>query len=272
MIRSSRIPPLLDKICTDGIRCSLLITTDGELMGCSSGNFMVGGGNTGMGVGSTNCTSATTSTTLSNKNNNANSQSLNDGVTEINKCNQESGEPSSSSPSSSSASSKILDPSDVGALVAEVVADYRHLGSTLALLNPVSNGTIHSTNNVSTNSTVRDGKDTNKSSNHNNSINNTHNSIQNNAYNDSHSQQSENTVVGKSIHTSHSNKRHGAKERGRLNCLIVELDQGLLGVSSATSDTYVVALADSNAPHGMLKARLMALADHVNEAFLQIGN
>jgi hypothetical protein len=35
MIRSSRIPPLLKKVCTDGILSCYLITSDGELLGCS---------------------------------------------------------------------------------------------------------------------------------------------------------------------------------------------------------------------------------------------
>lgn len=36
MIRSRRIPPMLSRICGDGIQASLLVTVDGELLGTSS--------------------------------------------------------------------------------------------------------------------------------------------------------------------------------------------------------------------------------------------
>ena len=45
-----------------------------------------------------------------------------------------------------------------------------------------------------------------------------------------------------------------------------------MGISSATSSTYVVALAEPYTDQGMLKGRLIALADHVRESFLQLGD
>lgn len=35
MIRSGKIPPLLSRVCGDGIEAALLVTTDGELLGTS---------------------------------------------------------------------------------------------------------------------------------------------------------------------------------------------------------------------------------------------
>lgn len=35
MIRSCRIPPMLSRICGDGVEAALLVTTDGELLGVS---------------------------------------------------------------------------------------------------------------------------------------------------------------------------------------------------------------------------------------------
>lgn len=39
MIRSSRIPPLLNKVCSDGILSCYLITSDGELLGRSDAHL-----------------------------------------------------------------------------------------------------------------------------------------------------------------------------------------------------------------------------------------
>ena len=55
-----------------------------------------------------------------------------------------------------------------------------------------------------------------------------------------------------------------------LDCTL--LNKGLVGIASATSDTYVVALAESDMHQGMLKGRLTTLADHVREAFAQLSD
>jgi len=104
MIRSSRIPPLLNRICNDGILSSYLITLDGELLGCSN-------------IHLTN-------------NNNPNNNTL-----------------SSPDEANSEHAWENMDPSDIGALVAEVVDDYKRLGLELALLNPSSDKTIVSNGN-----------------------------------------------------------------------------------------------------------------------------
>ncbi len=97
MLRSSRIPALLNRICTDGIVSSYLITIDGELLGCSNIQPQTAGSNT------------------IPKNSLHSSQ---DGSEDV------------------SSSWETMDPSDIGALVAEVVEDYKNLGLELALLNP----------------------------------------------------------------------------------------------------------------------------------------
>mmetsp|Transcript_6396 Transcript_6396/g.9052 ORF Transcript_6396/g.9052 Transcript_6396/m.9052 type:complete len:145 (-) Transcript_6396:208-642(-) len=135
MIRSCRIPPLLSRICGDGINAALVVTNDGELLG------------------------------------------------------------SAQSPKSAAMMMEPEEVSHVGSLVTEIAMDYSRLGNELELLDP----------------TLRAVK----------------NSIQ---------------------------------------CLIMELDMGLVAVSSAGSDCLVIALADSTAHHGMLKARLTALSSHVQEA------
>lgn len=68
MLKSSRIPPLLNRVCNNGISSAYLITSDGALLGASS------------------------------------------------------------------SSSHNIDPSDLAALVAEVVEDYKRLGSELSMI------------------------------------------------------------------------------------------------------------------------------------------
>lgn len=52
--------------------------------------------------------------------------------------------------------------------------------------------------------------------------------------------------------------------------------QGLIGVASAGPDCLVIAIADQNqisqkVEHGMMKARLMAVAGYIREAFSQLN-
>ena len=94
MIRSSRIPPLLNRICTDGIVSSYLITTDGELLGCSNAHI----------------SNAVLSTNTSIQSPSSMEESMDE-------------------------SWEDMDPSDISALVAEVVDDYKRMGLELALLN-----------------------------------------------------------------------------------------------------------------------------------------
>ena len=51
-----------------------------------------------------------------------------------------------------------------------------------------------------------------------------------------------------------------------LDFLTLELELGTVAVSSSGSDCFVIAIANPKTPHGMIKARLQALASHVQEA------
>jgi hypothetical protein len=49
-----------------------------------------------------------------------------------------------------------------------------------------------------------------------------------------------------------------------MQCLLLELDQGLVGVSSCVGvDCLVIGIAAPNAPMGMIKARLEDITEHV---------
>lgn len=136
MIRSCRIPPVLNRICDDKIPAALLVTMDGELLGASD-RFP-----------------------------------------------------------------HHKDPESFGTLVAEIAADYNNCGAEYVA--------------------VDEG----------------------------------NTA----IHHARSNKSH-------LQCLLIEMDGGMIGVSACLGiDCFVVAVAKPHAPPGLVKARLLSLAAHVQES------
>jgi hypothetical protein len=56
-------------------------------------------------------------------------------------------------------------------------------------------------------------------------------------------------------------------KKSHLQCLLLELEQGLVGVSSCIgSDVLIIGIAAPNAPLGMIKARLETITEHVQEA------
>lgn len=57
------------------------------------------------------------------------------------------------------------------------------------------------------------------------------------------------------------------RPKSHMQCLLMELDFGLVGVSSCLGiDCLVIAVADADAPPGRVKAKLQALANHIQEA------
>jgi len=232
MIRSSRIPPLLTKICTNGIVSSLLITSDGVLLGCSS-----------LAVPAPKYSNGKDGPSVDTDIHvNVNANEKNEKVHDIGAvCNGEIN------------TWLTMNPSDIGALVAEVVDDYRRLGSELAVLHPSSSSTrsgMAGGVSLSPRSTGFSG------------------SSKDSMIVDKEDSGSSGTGGEGNI----KRNANSSKERGRLHCLIIELDAGLVGIASATSGTYVVALAESTAHQGMLKGRLTALADHVRDSFSQLND
>lgn len=226
MIRSSRIPPLLSKICTNGIVSSLLISSDGVLLGSS---------NVAVPIPKLD-------------NNVKDGPSIDTDVNEKAEKLHENGAVGNGD--ISTLAWITMSPSDIGALVAEVVDDYRRLGSELAVLHPPHSLGRNGVSGLSPRSTGFSGSSK-----------------------DSMIAEKEDSVSnGTGVDGNNKRNTNSAKERGRLHCLIVELDLGLVGIASATSGTYVVALAESTAHQGMLKGRLVALADHVREAFSQLDD
>mmetsp|Transcript_10746 Transcript_10746/g.14487 ORF Transcript_10746/g.14487 Transcript_10746/m.14487 type:complete len:203 (+) Transcript_10746:111-719(+) len=198
MIRSRRIPPLLSRICNDGIHSALLVTSDGELLG------------------SYNEREDTTTTTTAPSS------------------------PSSSPPtqSTNNAIADQLDMAAIGALISEVAGDYLKLGNELQLLDGMAPPPppLPPTPPVGQ---QRGGDPSSLGS-------------------------SVSTNAGSTVTTS------GKSGAAALKCLIVELDMGLVGVSSAGLDCYVVAMADKTVEYGLLKARLMTVSMYVAESLSQL--
>jgi hypothetical protein len=58
-----------------------------------------------------------------------------------------------------------------------------------------------------------------------------------------------------------------SNSRSHLQCLLLELELGLVGVSMCVGiDCMVIAIASPSAPLGMVKARLQAITEYVQEA------
>lgn len=63
-----------------------------------------------------------------------------------------------------------------------------------------------------------------------------------------------------------------SKKPSHLQCLLLEFDQGLVGVSACAGVDYlVIGIASPDAPMGMIKARLQLIAEHVQEALAPLA-
>ena len=214
MIRSRNIPPLLSRITGDGINTALLVTADGELLGSSS-DASPQQQPPPVDNPSTAVTGATSSSSLPE--------------------NPTAG-------SNPNAPSDHLDFGSIGALVAEVAADYRRLGTELQNLDPRATASPSSGAASSAQGTQA---------------------------------ASPTSAVGAApgaaaAASSKGGGKNASASTNSFRCMIVELERGTVGVSAAGSVCYVVALADTAVEHGMLRARLIALADLVAESFSQL--
>ena len=63
-----------------------------------------------------------------------------------------------------------------------------------------------------------------------------------------------------------------SSSRASLHCLIVELDQIVVAIAEAAADVYVIALAGTLVDRGLLKGRLMALANYIEPYLLSYQN
>lgn len=61
-----------------------------------------------------------------------------------------------------------------------------------------------------------------------------------------------------------------SKKKSHLKCLLIELEQGIVGIAACSEmDSFVMVVGESDAPPGLVKAKLEALADYVQESLVQ---
>lgn len=197
MIRSTRIPPILNRICDDVVYSALLVTADGELLGASTKRS----------------TSSLVPPAIA-----------------------------------SAAASGVGDDMDhLGTLIADIAVDYQRLGEEYA---GVEQQQQHGGGGGSASSSQQQQQQQQSnqlvrgsSGNSNGGPNNSGNSTSGNG-----------TVAGS-----------GGKSQ--LQCLLMELELGLVAVSSCGSfDCLVIAIAAPTAPLGLVKAKIQTLALYVQEA------
>lgn len=269
MLRSSRIPPLLSRITGDGIHTALLITSDGELLGSSSIPM----------------STSPQSSNHTNGNHSSNTKSILPNQQQQQQQQQLPSTAYSSTASTSSISSSPpselsppLDNESIAALIAEVTSDYRRAGHDLLLLNVGST----SSNLPGSNSK----HDRQRGGGHNVNQGGTSEYWGGSIDGSNHGL----TAVGGNgpggppgqggVPEHHNRDENGGTVDPSnitiLSCLLLEMEMGLIGVASAGPDCLVIAIADLNqisqkVEHGLMKARLLAVAGYIRDSFSQLN-
>ena len=61
-----------------------------------------------------------------------------------------------------------------------------------------------------------------------------------------------------------------SRSKSHMKCLLIELEQGLVGIAGCSEmDSLVIVVGEPHAPPGLVKAKLEALADYVQESLMQ---
>lgn len=209
MIRSTRIPPILNRICDDVVHSALLVTADGELLGASTKRS----------------TSSLFPPTTNNTSNN-------------------------STATTADHHNDMMD--NLGTLIADIAVDYQRLGEEYVGIENNSNGGTSSSSSLQQQQQQQNQMSRGSSGNSSSAGNNANTMTT-----------TSNTSVGNNTNTATINT-HG---KSQLQCLLVELELGLVAVSSCGSfDCLVIAIAAPNAPLGVVKAKIQTLAVYVQEA------
>ena len=242
MIRSRNIPPLLSRITGDGINAALLVTADGALLGSSSDVAPVDQ------PSATNASTAATAVAAGSSPAAANAASPPDGA--------------GGNPNAPADQQQRLDYTAIGALVAEVAADYQRLGIELNHLDPRAALQLQQQQ-------AQQAQPPSSSAAAAGAASPTPNTATSEEATSPSSAAGASSATGTAASGAASAASKAKAPTGNtLRCMIVEMDGGTIGVSSAgASDCYVVAMADADVEHGLLRARLTALSDHCAEAF-----
>ncbi len=153
---------------------------------------------------------------------------------------------------------------NVGSLLAEVTSEYKRAGNEISL---ILHRILPDTTNPLTMATTATASTTNDTAGSTNSNGNIP---------PSHSLQQPATLAISAIHSRPppaSGMRGSTVGGAPLQCLIVELEKGIAGVASTGFNTncLVVALAEPTAEMGLIRARLVILAQVVGDALHQLA-
>jgi len=201
MIRSCRIPSVLQRICTDNvIQTALLVTTDGELLGSTATTFVSPDGTTKESIES------------------------------------------------------------LGTLIADIAVDYSRLGEEYANLDPVPPAAI-SMQQQQQQQQPGSGASTGGASTA------TAGSASSAASVPSASVPGGVSSSNTATAANNNNNNASSNKKSHLQCLLLELELGLVAVSTCVGvDCMVIAIAAPSAPLGSVRARLQAITAHVQEA------
>ena len=230
MIRSRNIPPLLSRITGDGINVALLVTADGSLLGSSVADQPPP---TAAAAGTAGATA-----------------SLPEDAAGVN-------------PNAPADQQHRLDYAAIGALVAEVAADYQRLGTELNHLDPRSAALQ-----LQQQQQAQQAQPPSPSAAAGAASPTPNSPTSADATSPSGSGGASSATGTAGAGAASAASKPKAPTGNTLRCMIVEMNGGTIGVSSAgASECYVVAMADADVEHGLLRARLTALSDHCAEAF-----
>lgn len=231
MIRSRNIPPLLSRITGDGINVALLVTADGSLLGSSVADQPPP---TAAAAGTAGAAAA----------------SLPQDAAGVN-------------PNAPADQQHRLDYAAIGALVAEVAADYQRLGTELNHLDPRSAALQ-----LQQQQQAQQAQPPSPSAAAGAASPTSNSPTSADATSPSGSGGASSAAGTAGAGAASAASKPKAPTGNTLRCMIVEMNGGTIGVSSAgASECYVVAMADADVEHGLLRARLTALSDHCAEAF-----
>ena len=144
----------------------------------------------------------------------------------------------------------------LGTLIADIAVDYGKLGEEYANLDPPNTNAIAIAGNTNANANA-------KTNNNNSNPSGGASVVSTNSGTSTQSplgQQSQQSQSQQSQHPPSTKKSH-------LQCLLLELELGLVAVSACVGvDCMVIAIAAPSAPLGSVKAKLQAMTAHVQEA------
>lgn len=205
MIRSTKIPSVLNRICDNGIYMALMVTSDGELLGVSN-----------------RYTPPSSSSSTHESTDVADIPSL---------------------------VKELPDPESLSTLIADIAMDYYRLGFEFAAFNQNNNNSMTPPTGTPTSSSLTNLDPTSSRQ-------------------ESSSSAGSSSTAALTNNNGNFNNYNNQKAISNMKFLLLEMDYGMIGISSCSSsaDCLVIAIATHTTPIGYIKSRLTILASYVQES------